>query len=54
MRPVPSEYALERFLEQSQVRLIRPLHYMDKWRLDRQGVHVLDNTAVKQALGFRR
>jgi hypothetical protein len=53
---VPQPYAdpaLEGLLERSQVRLIRPLQYMDKWRLDRHGVQALDNTAVKQALGFR-
>jgi hypothetical protein len=52
---VPQPYsdpALEGFLERSQVRLIRPLQYMDKWRLDRHGVHVLDNEGVKRALGF--
>jgi hypothetical protein len=53
---VPQPYSdppLEAFLERSQVRLVRPLQYMDKWRLDRRGVQPLDNSAVKQALGFR-
>jgi hypothetical protein len=40
-------------LAQDGVALIKPLQYMDKWRLDRDGVHPLDNAAVKRALGFR-
>jgi len=53
---VPQAYsdpALEGFLGKSQIRLIRPGQYMDKWRLDRNGVRPLDNSAVKQALGFK-
>jgi len=52
---VPQPYSdptLERFLEDSHVRLIKPGQYMDKWRLDRNGVRAIDNSAVKQALGF--
>lgn len=51
--PAPfADAALESLLETSGVRLIRPGQYMDKWRLDRQGVHALDNAAVKARLGF--
>jgi hypothetical protein len=52
---VPQPYsdpALEGFLESAHVRLIKPVQYMDKWRLDRRGVQALDNTRAKQALGF--
>ena len=34
------------------VRLITPVQYMDKWRLDAQGIHAVDNSAVKRKLGF--
>jgi hypothetical protein len=47
-----SDSALESFLAQSNVKLVRPRQYMDKWRLDGSGVVAMDNTAVKQALGF--
>ena len=32
--------------------VLKPGQYMDKWRLDRQGVRVVDNAGVKKALGF--
>ena len=54
---VPQPYSdprLERFLETSAVRLIRPTQYFDKWRLDRSGVRALPNDAIKRALGFER
>ncbi|MEP7313611.1 MAG: hypothetical protein ABI859_13580 [Pseudomonadota bacterium] len=44
---------LEKLLTAAGVALVRPAEYMDKWRLDRTGVHVLDNGAVKLQLGFR-
>ena len=47
-----SDPALERALEAAGVKLVVPAQYMDKWRLDRTGVHPLDNSAVKQKLGF--
>jgi hypothetical protein len=34
------------------VRLITPVQYMDKWRLDAHGVHAVDNSAIKRKLGF--
>jgi hypothetical protein len=34
------------------VKLVAPAQYMDKWRLDHDGVHPLDNSAVKKKLGF--
>jgi L-ascorbate metabolism protein UlaG (beta-lactamase superfamily) len=54
---VPRRYsddALESLLAASGVVLVRPEQYMDKWRLDRQGMHPIANTAVKRALGFER
>lgn len=47
-----TDSALEDYLAQSGVRLLRPAQYMDKWRLDRSGIRPLPNTAVKKALGF--
>jgi hypothetical protein len=52
---VPNPYsdpALERFLLQSNITLIRPAQYMDKWRLDRNGMRPIANAEVKRALGF--
>ena len=51
--PYPfSEPALEKFLADSGVKVVKPSQYMDKWRLDRTGIRPLENTAVKKALGF--
>ncbi len=44
---------LEGFLNSSRVKLIKPVQYMDKWRLDRSGVRAIPNVKVKQALGFK-
>lgn len=52
---VPAPYrdpALEAFLEKAGVRLVRPVQYMDKWRLSRDGVQAVANPGVKKALGF--
>ena len=52
---VPRPYSdapLEEFLKTSGVKLIKPVQYMDKWRLDASGVRPLENVAVKRALGF--
>ena len=54
---VPQPYsdpALEDFLAKSGVQLIKPDQYLDKWRLDRNGVRPVPNDAVKQALGFAK
>lgn len=54
---IPQPYAdsdLEKFLATVHVQLIKPSQYMDKWRLDRNGVRPMQNEAVKQALGFAR
>jgi len=48
-----SDLPLEEFLSTSGVHMIKPGHYMDKWRLDREGVRPLENAAVKRSLGFR-
>jgi hypothetical protein len=53
---VPRPYAdapLEHVLADAKVTLLRPVQYMDKWRLDRQGVRPVPNDEVKRALGFR-
>jgi len=44
---------LEQMLREEGVTLVRPLQYMDKWRLDPSGIRPVPNGAVKQALGFR-
>jgi hypothetical protein len=45
--------ALEQALSEAGVKLVRPAQYMDKWRLDRNGVTPLENARVKQALGLK-
>ena len=47
-----SDPALERYLLQSNIALVRPGQYMDKWRLDPNGIRPIANTEVKRALGF--
>jgi hypothetical protein len=47
-----SDPGLARFLSDAGIRLVTPGQYMDKWRLDRNGVAPLSNTVVKRALGF--
>jgi hypothetical protein len=51
----PRPYAdarLEAVLAQAHVQLLRPVQYMDKWRLGRNGVRPIANDSVKTALGF--
>jgi hypothetical protein len=43
---------LARLLADAGVHLIIPVQYMDKWRLDTEGIRALDNSAVKRKLGF--
>jgi L-ascorbate metabolism protein UlaG (beta-lactamase superfamily) len=53
---VPRPYAdpgLDTLLTASNVRLVRPGQYADKWRLDYTGVQPRPNDEVKAALGFR-
>ncbi|MEO8621796.1 MAG: hypothetical protein ABI625_12075 [bacterium] len=47
-----SDQPLEDFLSKAGIRLMKPAQYMDKWRLDRSGIHPIDNGAVKRQLGF--
>ena len=47
-----SEPALEEVLTAAGVATIRPAQYMDKWRLDHEGIWPVENRAVKQALDF--
>jgi hypothetical protein len=52
---VPNGYAdpeLAALLKDAGVELVVPHQYMDKWRLDRRGVHPIPNEEVKRALGF--
>jgi len=52
----PQPYAdadLASLLEEWRVRQIVPVQYMDRWRLDRNGVQVIDNDEVKRKLGLR-
>jgi hypothetical protein len=45
--------ALEQVLSAAGVKVLKPAQYMDKWRLDREGVRPVENARVKQALGLR-
>ena len=47
-----SDPELEVLLKQQGVTLVRPLQYMDKWRLDHEGVRPVPNDKVKKSLGF--
>ena len=47
-----SDAQLEQILKNAGVQLIKPGQYMDKWRLDRNGVQSIPNPTVKRALGF--
>jgi len=52
---MPRPYAdrnLEELLTAQGVALLKPSQYMDKWRLDSDGVRPISNTVVKSALGF--
>ena len=44
--------AVEALLKDSGTLVVKPVQYMDKWRLDRSGVRPVANTDVKKALGF--
>jgi hypothetical protein len=47
-----TDAALANLLDSAQVRMIVPVQYMDRWRLDHDGIRVLDNAAIKKKLGF--
>ena len=47
-----SDTRLAALLSTSGVKLLPPVQYMDKWRLDRTGTEPVPNVAVKAALGF--
>ncbi|HEX7978593.1 MAG TPA: MBL fold metallo-hydrolase [Gemmatimonadaceae bacterium] len=56
-RGVAKPYAdpsLESLLDSAHVTLVRPAQYLDRWRLDRSGVHAVANDAQKRALGLSR
>ena len=48
-----SDAPLEKLLAESGVVLVRPVQYMDKWRLDVKGLRTLGNETVKSRLGLR-
>ena len=43
---------VEPMLAEAGIQLVRPLQYMDKWRLSASGVTAIANTSVQRALGF--
>ena len=45
---------LEALLADAHVALVRPAQYLDRWRLDRNGVHAVPNDARKGALELPR
>jgi hypothetical protein len=47
-----SDPDLEALLKTSGTAVMKPVQYMDKWRLDRAGVRPIPNLEVKKALGF--
>jgi hypothetical protein len=47
-----SDRMLEETLQGAKVTLLKPLQYMDKWRLDRAGIRPIPNEAIQRALGF--
>jgi hypothetical protein len=46
------DVALESFLADNGVRLLRPAQYMDKWRISARGTQPIANTRIKRTLGF--
>lgn len=44
--------ALEAYLAQNGVQLLKPRQYMDKWQLSVRGAQPVANTRIKRALGF--
>ena len=52
---VPKPYvdaAVDEFLGGAGTTVVKPVQYMDKWRLDRSGIRPVPNSEVKKALGF--
>ena len=47
-----ADLGVESLLKASGIAVVRPGQYMDKWRLDRNGVRPMNNGEVKKALGF--
>jgi hypothetical protein len=45
--------ALESLLAQAGVKFVVPVQYMDRWRLDHNGIHAVDNANTKRKLGFK-
>jgi hypothetical protein len=49
-----SDPELEAFLAAAGIKLLKPEQYMDKWRLDADGISAVPNTEIKRMLGFTR
>ena len=49
-----SDPELEAFLAASHIKLLKPEQYMDKWRLDADGISAEPNLDIKGTLGFTR
>lgn len=47
-----ADAAVDAFLGAAGTSMVKPVQYMDKWRLDRSGIRPVPNTEVKKALGF--
>jgi hypothetical protein len=47
-----ADAALESLLAQAGVKRVVPVQYMDRWRLDHNGIHPVDNANAKRKLGF--
>lgn len=44
---------LEPMLIEAGIQLVRPLQYMDKWRLNTTGIRPVSNSVVQDVLGFK-
>jgi hypothetical protein len=47
-----ADSTVETQLARAGVTLVRPRQYMDRWRLDRDGMHSVQNDSVKNAIGI--
>jgi L-ascorbate metabolism protein UlaG (beta-lactamase superfamily) len=48
-----ADAALASLLNEEGVRAVVPVQYMDRWRLDRDGIRAIENSAIKSRLGFK-
>jgi hypothetical protein len=52
LRQPYKDESMEQALSAAGVKVLKPAQYMDKWRLDRDGVEPIDNARVKRELGL--